>query len=180
MCYNKNMKIYKEARRQKQANTIKGKGNPNWKGGQITKLCVRCDSPFLVYPSGNHRTHCSLTCANRDMADEQRGVSNLMKGRSGIANALYRNGFMERGSSNRNWVGDEGLTRRNALIRGSIEFKEWRQSVFTRDDYTCQSCGQRGGDLESHHINPFAKYPKLRFETSNGITLCRACHKLTF
>ena len=174
------MKIYQDARRQKQANTIKGEGNPNWKGGQRTKVCVRCGSPFQVYPSGINSTHCSLTCANRDMADAQRGVSNLSKGRSGNANALYRNGFMERGSSNSNWVGESGLTRRNALIRESVEFQEWRDKVFTRDDYTCRHCAKRGGDLHAHHIKQFAKYPNLRFDVGNGLTLCVDCHRKTF
>ena len=67
------MRTYKSARRQKQSNTIKGEGNPNWKGGQITKLCIRCDSPFLVYPSTSNRTHCSLVCANRDIGDKKLG-----------------------------------------------------------------------------------------------------------
>ena len=174
------MKIYKEARRQKQANTIKGSGNPNWKGGRITKHCVRCGSPFLVYLSTSGRTHCSLTCANRDMADAQRGVPNPAKGQTGLANALYRKGFMKRGSDNANWVGDAGLTHRNALIRVSIEFQEWRANVFTRDDYTCRDCGKRGGDLQAHHIKPFATYPELRFDVNNGLTLCLDCHRKTF
>lgn len=62
-------------------------------------------------------------------------------------------------------------------IRKSLEYKEWRTKVFERDDYKCRCCGQVGGVLNAHHIQHFAKHPKLRFEISNGITLCAECHK---
>lgn len=75
------------------------------------------------------------------------------------------------------WKG--GLTSRNRLIHGSVEYKIWRESVFERDNYTCQECGQRGGKLEAHHIQPFSLFPAMRFVISNGQTLCVGCHKLT-
>lgn len=61
--------------------------------------------------------------------------------------------------------------------RSTKEYGDWRTSVFERDDYTCKSCGQIGGKLEAHHIKTFNQYPELRFELSNGITLCKQCHK---
>ncbi len=174
------MKIYQDARRQKQAETIKGAGNPNWKGGRILKQCVRCGSPFYVYPSGTTHNHCSLACANRDLADAQRGIPNKAKGRSGQSNALYRKGYMRRGGNNTNWKGEHSLTKRNGLLRVSIAFQEWRIQVFNRDNFTCGHCGKHGGDLQAHHIKPFAEYPELRFDIANGLTLCITCHRKTF
>lgn len=62
-------------------------------------------------------------------------------------------------------------------IRSSGEYAQWRTQVFERDKYTCQKCGQKGGSLNAHHIKPFAKFPDLRLELSNGQTLCESCHK---
>ncbi len=67
-------------------------------------------------------------------------------------------------------------------IRKSFKYKEWVLSVFKRDNYTCQKCGVRSGNgktvyLEAHHIKSFKNHPDLRFDISNGQTLCKECHK---
>ncbi len=53
----------------------------------------------------------------------------------------------------------------------------WRKAVFERDNYTCQKCNKRGGNLEAHHKKPWADFPKLRYVIANGITYCYPCHK---
>lgn len=55
--------------------------------------------------------------------------------------------------------------------------KEWTKAVYLKDNYTCQKCGKRGGVLNAHHIIPFSVDKTLRYEISNGITLCVDCHK---
>ena len=74
-----------------------------------------------------------------------------------------------------NWKG--GITEENHRIRLSIEYRLWREAVLARDNWTCQICGKRGGDMESHHIKKFAKFPELRFAIDNGLTLCVGCHR---
>jgi len=71
----------------------------------------------------------------------------------------------------------KGFTKRR-------RFKErrninWREFIFNRDNYTCQICGKRGCNLNSHHIKSWKNYPKLRFDTTNGISLCVECHNMT-
>ena len=81
------------------------------------------------------------------------------------------------GEKSNNWQG--GLTKESIRIRRLAKYKNWRKSVFKRDDYTCQECGQHGGYLTGHHIKSFAYYPELRFELDNGLTLCELCHSKT-
>jgi len=61
----------------------------------------------------------------------------------------------------------------------SFEYRQWRKAVYERDEYTCKGCGQVGGYLTAHHIKSWAKYPELRFNVDNGITLCEECHKVS-
>lgn len=65
----------------------------------------------------------------------------------------------------------------NKDYRATKQYRDWRTSVFNRDDYTCQHCMSIGGELNAHHIKLFSKYVELRYELSNGLTLCVDCHR---
>ena len=68
--------------------------------------------------------------------------------------------------------------KRYIHLTATKEYKEWRTSVFERDNYTCKCCNERGVYIEADHIKSWAYYPELRFEVSNGQTLCRPCHRV--
>jgi len=55
------------------------------------------------------------------------------------------------------------------------KYKEWRMSVFKRDNFQCKICKSKVG-LQAHHILKWADFPELRYDINNGITLCRAHH----
>lgn len=61
--------------------------------------------------------------------------------------------------------------------RNTPEYKEWRLSVFERDNFTCADCDIKGGGLNAHHIKKFKDFPKDRYKINNGTTLCIKCHR---
>jgi len=93
-----------------------------------------------------------------------------------------------KGENNPRWKG--GITALTKQIRCCFQYRQWRSDIFTRDDFTCQKCGLKGGRLHAHHIKPFSRiieyYEITTFEEAleceelwninNGITLCKKCH----
>lgn len=82
---------------------------------------------------------------------------------------------INKGEKQWNWKG--GITPIQKRIRLSLQYKLWRESVFVRDNWTCQKTGEKGGKLHPHHIKNFAQFPELRFAIDNGITLSEKSHK---
>ena len=72
----------------------------------------------------------------------------------------------------------EHKTDESKLWRTRIEYRLWRESVFARDNWTCQKYRIKGGKLHPHHIQNFAQFPELRFAIDNGITLSEKAHKV--
>jgi hypothetical protein len=64
--------------------------------------------------------------------------------------------------------------------RNTFEYRLWRTAVFQRDGYQCQRCpAPKGSYLEAHHIKSWAEFRELRYDITNGLTLCRECHLQT-
>lgn len=71
----------------------------------------------------------------------------------------------------------DGKSAERQRGRDSTELTEWRKAVYIRDKATCQQCGYRGKNIHAHHIKSYAMHPDLRFDVSNGITVCVPCHE---
>lgn len=73
-----------------------------------------------------------------------------------------------------NWR--DGASTKAQKERQHAGVREWSKAVLKRDG-RCLQCGTTE-DLAAHHIRPFALFPELRAEISNGATLCAPCHRL--
>ena len=100
--------------------------------------------------------------------ETKRKIGDKHKGR------FFGGGF-KLGNKNPVWKG--GISKLRDRHDRTARYKKWRINIFQRDNWTCQTCGERG--MQVHHIKSWVKYPKLRFEEDNGVTLCIECHKLT-
>lgn len=123
-----------------------------WKGGK--PKCLVCDKQLSAYGAKHCKVHRPISMRTR-----------------------LKRSIATKGSKAHAWKG--GITPINRAIRGSLQYRIWRKEVFTRDKYTCVSCGKIGGDMHADHIKQFAYHPELRFNIDNGRTLCVDCHKKT-
>lgn len=155
----------------------KGRKHPNrkkyFKGVTIrSKACEYCKKEYTPpYQNYARNRFCSRSCSSKSHPGGKTGIPNSEKQR---ASARARKGELHP-----RWIKDRTEALEKKRIRGILEVKEWRTSVFHRDDYTCQECEIRGGKLEAHHIKPWRLFKELRHDVNNGITLCRSCHLKT-
>jgi len=82
-----------------------------------------------------------------------------------------------RGPKHHSWKKE--LTEEDRLhTRKYDEYLKWRKNILKKDNYTCQITNKRGGNLVVHHLDSYAKFPKLRLKKENGITLLPKIHLL--
>jgi len=166
----------------------------------IQKKCKNCGKTFLV---GNYRDQTAKFCSGRCYGDwlsaNKRGEEHPSwqeGGRNRVCNHCGKNfewngkvaisvfrkrkfcskkcadegGFRYSGSDHPNYR--ETARRRN---RGGAHHK-WTTAVISRDRGVCQQCGEFGLEVHAHHIKSYRDFPELRFDVSNGVTLCFKCH----
>ena len=129
---------------------------------------------------GNPKSWKHTDATKKKISDTQKGNRNSPKTEFKKGKSSWNKGLKgyKSGEKHYNWKG--GLSSKANKIRTSTEMRLWRNSVYARDNWTCQDCGDdSGGNLNAHHIKSFADYPELRFAIDNGVTLCVNCHKKT-
>ena len=157
--------------------------------------CITCGSEFQVVPARlSTAKFCSLACRYKWREENFKGSLNpnykggkIKKTCPQCDNDYYviparinqkfcskpcadKGGIRHSGEANANYRVD--ARRKN---RGGSHHK-WVSAVMSRDKATCQECGATEVELHAHHIKSYKDHPELRFDLSNGITLCYKCH----
>ncbi len=127
-----------------------GEDHPRWTGGERTKVCGVCRRTFGMRP-----TEPITTFKHRKFCSPGCGWKGQRYLR-GPEHPKYR----------------PEARRRN---RGG-EHHRWKNAVISRDHATCQRCGAAGVELHAHHLKSYKDHPELRWDVSNGETLCYRCH----
>jgi hypothetical protein len=170
-------------------------GHSFWKGGR--PKCSVCNKQLVNYDAKYCKKHAQIGKRNhfygKKHSEETRAIIKTK------LKAIYTDPM-----KTPNWNG--GVTSLHDAIRSLPEEKQWKVNVFTRDNRTCQECGYKGKNIEAHHIVSFANILnkfinhynqfsvvedkevlirlcwtyKSFWDTDNGKTLCKECHKKTF
>jgi transposase-like protein len=80
-------------------------------------------------------------------------------------------------AARRRYFAKHGVDMPSQYWRYTFDYLTWQQSVFERDNHTCQHCNKTNCKVHAHHIKHAADFPELRFVIENGLTLCPKCHK---
>lgn len=92
---------------------------------------------------------------------------------------------IKRISGEKNYHYNPNLTDKERKLQRKIlgeDIGKWRNSVFKKDNYTCQCCENRSSKnnkviLNAHHLNGYNWDNEHRIDVNNGVTLCEDCHK---
>jgi len=151
------------------------------KNTQVVNNCSKCGNQYKVQAYRAETAHyCSKVCWSKRRVPNIKTCIGCNKEYDAIDKRSKYCSFACKvsyavGEFATAWKGGTSLNSKRAQMRG--ELKKWRETVYHRDNYTCQKCGNKGGKLHAHHIKEFAKFPDFALDVSNGITVCLACHE---
>lgn len=147
-------------------NWLKDFGIPTRKRGHASKHQFAPGAPSL-FKGRKHteefKAKARATALAQGRVPYDPAVGSYMKGRRGAETPM--------------WKG--GVTPERQSLYSSKEWAECIESVWARDDSTCQRCGKstarRSRAFHIHHIIPF-EYRPGRTELANLVLLCTKCH----
>ena len=179
----------------------------HWTGGQVKRKCLTCGKEFYVdrhVVKKGYGKFCSRSCTGKRnygrkyipkkelycmICDKKfyRYITDLIRDRKKgkcCSNQCRVKYTQRQTSGNKSYRWRGGITEKNKLERSQMKTRNWSREIKVRDDFTCQLCGikskkglGRSIRLHSHHKKSWKSYPELRYDLSNGITLCKDCHK---
>lgn len=189
---NKNKKYYKNKgylfSNKEKTIKVKVEDLPN---GSHAKVSVKCDNcneilsiEWRVFVSHVHNNiyycgHNKNNCCNKILL---KGELNGFYGKKHTEESkknMSKNNWSKKhkGELSPNW--NPKITEEERFLKRSInpKYTEFIKKVLARDNYTCRCCGQFQGDIETHHLDGYDWCKEKRTDETNGITLCKTCHK---
>lgn len=159
------------------------------------RKCLTCNKDFYVLNylvKQGYGKYCSLGCRRHDKkAKDKMSIAKIGK-------PSWNKGKTKETDRRLNYLRptqfqSQGKSKLQDIIRHCYRYRQWRSDVYTRDDFICQMCGERGGRLNADHLKPFSaiinenKIVTLDqafnceelWNINNGRTLCLGCHKKT-
>lgn len=130
----------------------------------------------MVKREGSQRNfwRCICDCGEETVVS----TSNLNKGHTKSCGCLRDEAVTGEGSRFYNPdLTDEERLLNNRYESASKNIYKWRKLIYEKNDYTCQNCSKRGGDLNAHHLDGWHWCKEKRFDVENGATLCVSCHR---
>lgn len=165
------------------------KGLIPWNKNPIVLICDTCNKEYVTKKSHADRSSkkfCSYSCSAKYRKGKlnphyKKGKPKCESCKKELSNYSRKHCrkcyyMFNKGKNNPNYKG--GVTPENHRIRTSLEMKLWKKACLERDNFTDAKTGQKGGQLQVHHINNFADFPELRTSISNGVTFSKKSHEL--
>lgn len=168
------------------------------------KKCLFCRKAYVTWPCMKNSKFCSHDCYFKNLKGKptwNKGLKGWNDGHLVSQETRKKISESHRGNKSCNWKG--GLSPLITRIRHELfEMKKWIKDCLERDIYSCQDCGQVGGNLNVHHkryfhlimkdfLNEYNQFSPIEdketlerlsisykpfWDLNNGITLCVKCH----
>jgi 5-methylcytosine-specific restriction endonuclease McrA len=156
----------------------------------VTRECKQCGTPFTIHIAQTKRPgdgrYCSRSCARRGSPTKTKAspiVECVTCGKrfNKYQAEIKKNVGSKHFCSPNCWYSfnqrdNHYLWQGGQDGRMSLDGRLWRKKILARDRGLCRIC-LSPRRVEAHHILSFTTHPETRWELSNGITLCRDCHK---
>lgn len=124
--------------------------HPRWQGGERSKVCEYCGKPYTIA--------------------DGRALSVFKKQKFCSKPCADKGGLRYFGPDNNKWTGNPRKRHRPS------RHAAWARAVISRDSATCRRCGCSGVEMHAHHIVSYKDDAALRWDVTNGETLCFSCH----
>lgn len=129
--------------------------------GSNIKVRVKCDN---------------LSCCEEYELNYQQYLNQTHDGK--IYCKKCANTILHSGENHPRWKTDKTQEEREKDRKSNSKYTDFVKKVMTRDNHTCKCCNKKlNHNGVVHHLDGWDNFKEKRYDESNGITLCKICHK---